>query len=823
MKIIQILVAMGSVGCLIAAPAMGAAANAKSHGTELRQTVSLDGSWQIAEGQMEVTPTVFDHSVTVPGLVDMAQPAFAETGVQTKRRKAFWYRRTFRIEQQIPEVALLKLHKAMFSSRVILNGKEIGEHRPSFTPGNFNVKGHLRQGENEIIIRVGAYPTEGQKSIGWDIEKTRYIPGIFDSVELILSGTPHIDRVQVVPDVQKGAVTVHTWPAQPAHFTVREARSQRVVGEADGAGPVTIPIGDCQLWTPEAPFLYEISVRTSGDELTTRFGMRTFRLDPQTGRAILNGKPYFMRGSNVTLYRFFEDANRGGLPWSEAWVRQLHRRFKEVHWNALRYSIGFPPELWYRIADEEGFLIQDEFPIWMPFVKPGEISADSLAEEYREWMEERWNHPSVVVWDACNETSLPETAAAIAKVRDLDFSNRPWDNGWRKPARASDVFELHPYHFMEPDATLELLGYDPGTLNRAPGKNAIIVNEYGWLWLNRDGTPTKLTQKLYENLLGAGSTTDQRRHLYARYLAAETEFWRAHRACAAVLQFCALGYSRSDGQTSDHWLDVATLKWEPEFFRYVRDAFAPVGVMIDDFTPIYKTSQRREFSIRVTNDLENPWKGQVSVQLLQGSQVIATKELPLAVESLGSAQVVFEATMPAQSGECQLRATLVQTPAGDVTSVRDFAVITPQQWTARNGIALNKPATASSFEKREILSGAQTWMFEPQNAVDGSLASFWGSEPRGKDPQWLAVDLQTSTAVGRVELVWKKSCAKSYAIQVSNDGQAWTEVYKTATGKGGTESITFPPVEARWVRFWGTECTDKGSGYQISEFRVFAD
>ena len=35
-----------------------------------------------------------------------------------------------------------------------------------------------------------------------------------------------------------------------------------------------------------------------------------------------------------------------------------------MHWNSIRYCIGFPPELWYDIADEEGFLIQDEFPIW---------------------------------------------------------------------------------------------------------------------------------------------------------------------------------------------------------------------------------------------------------------------------------------------------------------------------------------------------------------------------------------------------------------------------------------------------------------------------
>ena len=72
----------------------------------------------------------------------------------------------------------------------------------------------------------------------------------------------------------------------------------------------------------------------------------------------------------------------------------------------------------------------------------------------------------------------------------------------------------------------------------------IIINEYAWLWLNRDGTPTCLTDKVYEKLLGPELDDRAARELYARYLAAKTEFWRAHRECAGVLHFCGLGYSR---------------------------------------------------------------------------------------------------------------------------------------------------------------------------------------------------------------------------------------------------------------------------------------
>ncbi|HEX41339.1 MAG TPA: hypothetical protein ENN81_04675, partial [Phycisphaerales bacterium] len=69
-----------------------------------------------------------------------------------------------------------------------------------------------------------------------------------------------------------------------------------------------------------------------------------------------------------------------------------------------------------------------------------------------------------------------------------------------------------------------------------------------------------------------------------RYLAALTEFWRAHRRCAGVLHFCGLGYSRPGfeerplgGATSDHFIDLEKLEFEPMFEQYVRDAFAPVG------------------------------------------------------------------------------------------------------------------------------------------------------------------------------------------------------------------------------------------------------
>src|ERR1019366_960227 len=417
-----------------------------------RAVISLDGKWQIAEGNMSSSPTQFERRVPVPGLVDEARPPFAEVGVKSPRREAFWYRRTFQVKGEVPAVALLKVHKAAYGSRVFLNGVLLGEHLPSFTPGYFDARPALRGNGavNQLVVRVGASREALPPTVasGWDFEKVRYIPGLFDSVELILSGTPNIVRAQVAPEIASQTIRVQavvrnagSKTTTQLRFKVREARSGRLAGEglsepimldgnAEQTVEVRLPIRHCRLWSPEDPFLYELETSTGADTLGTRFGMREFRLDHETGRAMLNGRPYFLRGSNVTLYRFFEDPQCADRPWREDWVRRLHRAFKGMHWNALRYCIGFPPESWYRIADEEGMLIQDEFPIWQGNQWPAQLKSDELIKEYAEWMQERWNHPCVVLWDAQNESVTVETGKAIQAVRGLDLSNRPWDNGY---------------------------------------------------------------------------------------------------------------------------------------------------------------------------------------------------------------------------------------------------------------------------------------------------------------------------------------------------------------------------------------------------------
>ena len=77
--------------------------------TSKRLVVDLNGTWEIAQGSMDSVPEVFEHNVPVPGLVDMAEPAFEEVGKKSERRQAFWYRRKFTLDAAIGDIALLKI------------------------------------------------------------------------------------------------------------------------------------------------------------------------------------------------------------------------------------------------------------------------------------------------------------------------------------------------------------------------------------------------------------------------------------------------------------------------------------------------------------------------------------------------------------------------------------------------------------------------------------------------------------------------------------------------------------------------------------------
>ncbi|MDR1455067.1 MAG: hypothetical protein LBJ01_05390 [Tannerella sp.] len=679
-----------------------------------RQVISLNGEWQVAKTGGEL-PVTYPSVASVPGLVDLAAPALDTVGTVYRDSSWYWHKRTFELPGNDFDIVRLKIFKARYHTKVYVNGQFAGENDYCFTPSYYDIGTFLKPGQpNEILIGIGS-KAELPNDIpnGNDFEKIKYIPGIYDNVEIMLSGRPFIDNIQCAPDIvnEKLRVVAEVETDRAggtlSYSVLERASGRKVAGGSAKADSMTsggyavadfiVDMKGAQLWTPESPFLYELVLNTGADEKRVRFGMRSFRFDPDRKVALLNEKPYYLRGTNICIYRFFEDPDRGALPWDGQWPVTLHERFKDMHWDMARYCIGFPPERWYDICDSIGFMVQDEFPVWGIY----NFQSSRVAEEYRRWMRERWNHPSVVIWDAQNETVTPVTADAFRQVRDLDLSNRPWENGWAEPDRETDAVESHPYLFSrflhDRNATEPEEGYRKalfGTVQRpfndASGfsetmrkagtffPNPLIINEYGWIWLNRNGSTTTLTDRVYELLWNGSQLTPQERlHIYARHLAMLTEYWRAHRQAAGVLHFCGLAYSRSEeprGQTSDHWIDIRNLTFEPEFYKYVKPAFAPVGLMIDLWEKAYVPSTTVTAPVHIVNDLATPFEGELTLELLRDGQAVTTIRRTVKAEGYAVEIIPFEITLPDGPGNYLLKAAILL-DGEEVFSLRDIELI----------------------------------------------------------------------------------------------------------------------------------------------------
>ncbi|MGZ3103384.1 discoidin domain-containing protein [Streptomyces sp. H72] len=142
---------------------------------------------------------------------------------------------------------------------------------------------------------------------------------------------------------------------------------------------------------------------------------------------------------------------------------------------------------------------------------------------------------------------------------------------------------------------------------------------------------------------------------------------------------------------------------------------------------------------------------------------------------------------------------------------RSVKVVAPP--VSGTNVALNKPTTASSFQQ-----SYGDCPCEPTKATDGRTDTRWASD--WSDPQWIQVDLGAATAVRKLQLVWDPAYAKSYEVQVSDNGTSWRTVHTTTAGNGDIDTIDVTAT-ARYVRLHLT-ARGTGWGYSLHEFGIYS-
>ena len=681
----------------------------------VRQVIDLNGIWEFDQTVNAFPPAKFTRSIPVPGLVHLAKPKIEDYDKFFKRAdkvevkeqhnlyvidytpRYSWYHKSVFIPKELEgKEGMITIKKSQYVTQVYLNGIDLGTSMACYTPVEFPLTNALKFGaENEILIKVGDrvwLPSEAAG--GTDQEKEHYLPGIWDDVLLSFTGKVRINRLLVLPSVAGKKVTVKAQirnlsPAQIFYgddmsdsvtldISISEKLSGKVIASKRGRFSakrdnfsevmLEIPIQEFTNWSPDKPFLYlaKATLKTDkdfSDEISKQFGMRDFT---RVGKFFyLNGEKIILRGTNVTLQRFFEDPDCGNLVWDREWVKKLLVDYpKKLNWNMMRICVGIVPDFWYDLADEYGLMFQNEWLYWQNHGWDNEIR-----KEYTDWVWTDGNHPSIAIWDAINENWDDYIGnSLIPDLKKLD-PTRVWDAGYMSGDKMAmdEMDEPHPYQGPMPWVSIpefEKNPYPLGNLDFTPGSiqeinesgAAQLINEYGWVWLWRNGTPSKLTIDVYKYYLGPNSKPQQNRDFQAYWMQLETEWLRSNPNVAGVLAFCYL--ANNYGYTGD-WFsgNIKDLSPTPtlDWFQHV---FAPAATFINltDERYIKNTEPHQPgslllFNLVGVNNFANPVAGIVKLKLIdQTGKYVAEQTLQVKLQSYLRNDIPVSLTFPTQPG-----------------------------------------------------------------------------------------------------------------------------------------------------------------------------
>ncbi|QGZ52575.1 coagulation factor 5/8 type domain protein [Streptomyces sp. QHH-9511] len=225
-------------------------------------------------------------------------------------------------------------------------------------------------------------------------------------------------------------------------------------------------------------------------------------------------------------------------------------------------------------------------------------------------------------------------------------------------------------------------------------------------------------------------------------------------------------------------------------------------------SPATSASAGSEFTVRA--DVRDPDGDPITYKIfLSGNYANGDKRLVEARwRSTGNG--TFAVTAPEKLGVWKVYIQAEDGRGNAGIESKSVKVVAPP--VSGTNLALNKPTSASSFQ-----ASYGDCPCEPAKATDGRADTRWAGD--WSDPQWIRVDLGASTAIRKLQLVWDPAYAKSYEVQVSDDGNAWRTLHTTTTGNGDVDTIDVAAT-ARHVRLHLT-ARGTGWGYSLHEFGVY--
>lgn len=332
-----------------------------------------------------------------------------------------WYGRWLEGQQARPgERVFLRVGAAPYECRVFLDGVFLGNHRGASTPFVVELTGRL--GERSFLHLSLDNARRADRVPMHHFDWFNY-GGLYREVELFRLPEIFIEDlfVRLVPDGSLARIAADLELSDPvdgeARLAIPELGIDSAVAVRGGRGAVLLAARP-ELWSPERPRLYRVEAAFGADRVEDRVGFREIRV--ASGEILLNGAPVYLKGVCV-----HEDDERRGRVTDEADLRRRFRHAREMGCNFLRLAHYPHHERTAELADELGFLLWAEVPVYWAIAFGHAPTFADASNQLRELILRDRNRASVIVWGVGNENAdtderLAFMARLAADARALD-------------------------------------------------------------------------------------------------------------------------------------------------------------------------------------------------------------------------------------------------------------------------------------------------------------------------------------------------------------------------------------------------------------------
>lgn len=774
-----------------------------------------------------VVPGTAFNSYVVAGLEK--DPNFGDNIHKVDRAKydrSFWYRTEFTVPADFTkELIWLNFNGVNRKAEVYLNGQSLGVLDGFMHRGRFNVTEIIKKNGTNILavlVHMPQTPLANQgsptylSSGGWDWMP--YVPGlnmgITDKVFLSNTGALTLIDPWIRTDLpsraksdlsvalevknnsgkaQKGIVKGIITPGNVEFSQEIELQPNTTTQlKFDKRYYPQLTIHDPKLWWPNGygePNLYNCTFEVTVDGQVSqtqdvKFGIKKYTYDTEgnTLHIHINGVPVFVKGANWGMSEYMLRC-RGEEYNTKV---KLHH---EMNFNMIRNWLGSTTDdEFYEACDKYGIMVWDDF--WINSNPNLPYDLNVFNNNMMEKIKRIRNHPSIAIWCGDNESNpQPPLEGWMAEnIRTFDGGDRYFQAN----SHAGNLTGSGPWGAFDP--RYYFTEYPDG-LEGDPAR--------GWGFRTEIGTAAFPNFESFKKFMPEENwwPRDEMWNLHyfgqSAFNAApdryDASIIKGYGAPSGIEDYCRkaqLVNMESNKAMYEGWLDRM---WEDAsgILTWMGQSAYPSMVWQTydyyyDLTGVYWGAKSACEPVHV---LWNP--------VTDGIKIANTSSQNLN-------DLTVEATVYNMDGKpvsAYNKVRTVNSPSN--STVQCFTVDFNKE---RKNLSLNKQVYVSS-----------TSHGEPHMVVDGKKDTRWSSV--SLDNEWIYIDLGSTQPVGAVRLDWEASYGKAYKIQVSNDAKTWREVYKTSEGKGGVDFISFPEVDARYVRLFGIE---RGwwFGYSLWSFDV---